>query len=111
LDGVRQNAKKSISCTLQAANSQCTAFGLPLNEKILVFQQQTGNYILAGNRILIIQLLNSGFIDELQVCIHPVSKGKGLELTDQIKEQVMLKPLNTKILNSGASVFHYEVAR
>jgi len=56
---------------LQAANSQCTAFRLPLNEKVLEFQQQTGNYILAGNRILIIHLLNSGFIDELQVCIHP----------------------------------------
>lgn len=79
----------------------------PLEEEILELKQQPGNDILVGSRSLIIQLLNSNLIDELQICIHPVIAGKGLLLFDQIKNKILLKLNRTKSLHSGAIVFYY----
>ena len=83
----------------------------PLNEEVLELKQQPGKDILVGSRSLIIQLLNSNLIDEFQICIHPVIQGKGLLLFDQIKDRIVLKLINTKLLNSGATVFCYEPIR
>lgn len=81
----------------------------PLDEKILELKQQSGKDILVGSRSLIIQLLNNNLIDEFQLCIHPVIEGKGLLLFDQIKDRILLKPIKTKSLFSGAIVFYYEL--
>lgn len=80
----------------------------PLDEEVLEFKQQSGKNILIGSRSLIIQLLNSNLIDELQICIHPIIEGKGLLLFDQITNRIMLRLLKTKALQSGATVFYYE---
>jgi len=82
-----------------------------LNEKVLELTQQSGKDILVGSRSLIIQLLNSNLIDEIQICIHPVIEGKGLRLFDQIRDRIMLKLIKTKTLKSGATVFYYEPTR
>lgn len=79
-----------------------------LNEKILELKQQAGKDILIGSRSLIIELLNSNLIDEFQICIHPIIEGKGLPLFDKIKDRIILKLVNTKILDSGVSIFYYE---
>ena len=83
----------------------------PLNNEVLELKQQAGKDILVGSRSLIIQLLNSSLIDELQICIHPVIEGKGLLLFDQITDRIMLKLIKTKSLSSGATVFYYEPTR
>jgi dihydrofolate reductase len=83
----------------------------PLNEKVLELKQQSGNDILIGSRSLIIQLLNSNLIDELQICIHPIIEGKGLRLFDQIRNRIMLKLNNTETLYSGATIFYYDPVR
>lgn len=80
----------------------------PLGGEVLALKQQSGKDILVGSRSLIIQLLNSNLIDELQICIHPIIEGKGLLLFDQIKDRIVLKLNKTKSLNSGATVFYYE---
>jgi dihydrofolate reductase len=80
----------------------------PLNEVVLELKQQADKDILIGSRSLIIQLLNSHLIDELQICIHPIIEGKGLKLFDQITERITLKLIKTKSLSSGATVFYYE---
>ena len=80
----------------------------PLDEEVLSLKQQPGKDILVGSRSLIIQLLNSHLIDELQICIHPIIEGKGLLLFDQIKDRIVLKLKDTKFLRSGATVFYYE---
>lgn len=80
----------------------------PLNEKINELKQQAGKDILIGSRSLIIELLNSNLIDEFQICIHPIIEGKGLPLFDQIKEEIILKLINTKILDSGVTIFYYQ---
>lgn len=85
-----------------------------LAEKSLVdvvseLKQQAGHPILVGSRSLIVQLLNSQLIDEFQICIHPVIEGKGLRLFDEINHRIMLKFNKTKSLNSGATIFYYEI--
>jgi len=79
----------------------------PLNENILELKEQSGKDILVGSRSLIIQLLNSNLIDELQICVHPIIEGKGLKLFDQITDRIMLKLNKTKTLSSGATILYY----
>jgi dihydrofolate reductase len=83
----------------------------PLEKEVLELKQQTGKDILVGSRSLIVQLLNSNLIDELQICIHPMIEGKGLRLFDQITGRIILNLLKTKSLSSGAIVFYYEPTR
>ena len=83
----------------------------PLDEEVLELKQKSGKDIFVGSRSLIIQLLNSNLIDELQICIHPVIEGKGLLLFEQITHRIMLKLIKTKSLSSGATVFYYEPTR
>lgn len=70
-----------------------------------------GKDILVGSRSLIIQLLNSRLVDELQICIHPVVEGKGLKLFELVGERLPLTLIKTKILDSGAIVLYYEPNR
>lgn len=83
----------------------------PLDEEVLELKQQVGKDILIGSRSLIVQLLNSNLIDELQICIHPIIEGKGLLLFDQIRNRIMLKLNKKKALDSGATIFYYEPIR
>lgn len=80
----------------------------PLDEEVLELKQKPGKDIFIGSRSLIIQLLNSNLLDELQICIHPVIEGQGLPLFDQIKSRIILKLVKTKSFNSGATVLYYE---
>lgn len=82
----------------------------PLNVSVLELRKQSGKDILIGSRSLIIQLLNSQLLDELQICIHPVIEGKGRLLFDQIKARIPLKLIRTKLLPSGVVVLYYEPA-
>jgi len=103
--------KLVFSDTLQHTGwNSATLAKKPLAEEILELKQQPGKDILIGSRSLIIQLLNNNLIDELQICIHPVIEGKGLLLFDEIKHRILLKLVNTKLLNSGAMVLYYEPA-
>lgn len=79
-----------------------------LKEEVLDLKRQAGKDILIGSRSLIIELLNRNLIDEFQICIHPIIEGKGLPLFDQIQDRIMLKLVNTKILDSGVTIFYYQ---
>ena len=79
----------------------------PLEEEVLELKRKPGKDISIGSRSLIIRLLNSNLIDELQLCVHPVIEGKGLLLFDQIKDRIMLKLSKTKSLSSGATILYY----
>lgn len=78
-----------------------------LEEEVLKLKQQSGKDISVGSRSLIIQLLNSNLIDELQICIHPLIEGRGLPLFDQIKGRTVFKLVKTKSFKSGAIVLYY----
>lgn len=104
--------KLVFSNTLKDTNwDTATLSDRSLNEKVLELKHQSVKDILVGSRSLIIQLLNSYLIDELQICVYPMIEGKGLRLFDQIKDRIMLKLIKTKTLYSGATVFYYEPIR
>src|SRR5690606_21274775 len=82
-----------------------------LEIEVFALKNQTGKDILVGSKSLIIQLLNSQLIDELQICVYPVIEGKGMLLFDQINDRIMLKCNKIKLLKSGATIFYYTPIR
>lgn len=109
---IDQIPKLVFSNTLKETNWATAALAdAPLTDKVRELKTQPGKDILIGSRSLIIQLLNSGLVDEFQICVHPVIEGKGLKLFEEIAGQVQLKLLGTKVLDSGAVVLGYGVVR
>ncbi|MEO7049573.1 MAG: dihydrofolate reductase family protein [Ferruginibacter sp.] len=83
----------------------------PIEEFVSELRQQAGKDILIGSRSLIIQLMKLNLIDELQICVHPVIAGSGLQLFTNIDETIILKQLKTKIFGFGAVVLYYELKK
>lgn len=79
-----------------------------LEEEVASLKQLPGKDILVGSPSLIIQLLNLGLIDELQLCIHPVLVGSGMQLFENINRKIKLKLLKVKRFESGAVILSYE---
>ena len=105
IDGV---PKIVFSGTLQETGWETAELAKgPLEQEVLKLKQQPGKDILIGSRSLIIQLLNSKLIDELQICIHPIIEGKGPLLFDQVAERVMLQLKGIKTFSSGTIVISY----
>jgi len=63
--------------------------------------------ILIGSPSLIVQSMQLGLVDELQLCIHPVILGKGLPLFKDITNRTLLKLLKSNPLPSGAIIHYY----
>lgn len=79
-----------------------------IKEEVLELKQQTGQDILVGSPSLIVALTQLQLIDEYQLCVHPVIVGSGLPLFKNINDQVVLKLLKTKSLNTGAIILYYQ---
>jgi len=82
-----------------------------LEETVLELKQQSGKPILVGSRSLLIQLLNSNLLDELQICVHPVLVGKGLPLFEKMDERKTFQLLETKSFSGGAQLLYYQPIR
>src|SRR5690606_22128472 len=80
-----------------------------LEEEVLDLRQGSGKDIYVGSRSLIIQLMQHGLIDELQLCVHPVIAGGGPPLFHDLKDRTPLKLNKTKTFTSGAVLFYYEL--
>jgi dihydrofolate reductase len=81
---------------------------LSLEQKVLELKKQHDKKILIGSRSLIVQLLDQGLIDELQLCVHPVVASGNLPLFDKIKGRTLFKLVSTKTFKAGAIVLYYE---
>ena len=81
-----------------------------IKEEITALRQQPGKDILVGSPSLIIESMNLNLVDELQLCIHPVIAGKGLQLFKNINDRTNLKLLRTKTFGGGAVILYYEPA-
>ncbi len=79
-----------------------------IEEEVTALRQQPGKDILVGSPGLIIQSMNLNLLDELQLCIHPVIAGKGLQLFENINDRTTLKLLRTKTFGGGAVILYYE---
>ena len=80
-----------------------------LEEEVLELRQQQGKDILVGSRSLIIQLFKLNFIDEFQLCIHPVVAGTGLPLFENMTDSIGLTLIKTKTFREGAIILYYEL--
>lgn len=82
-----------------------------LEEEILELKQSANDGdedIFIGSPGLIVQALNLGLVDELQLMIHPVIAGKGLQLFNDIHQRIELKLTKTKTFGCGAVILYYE---
>jgi dihydrofolate reductase len=82
----------------------------PLEEEVEELRTQPGNDIYVGSRSLILQLIDVNFLDELQLCIHPIIAGSGSYLFDGINHRRTLRLLKTKAFRDGAIILFYEPA-
>ena len=80
----------------------------PLEEEVLKLKQQPGNDIFVGSRSLIIQLLKSNLLDELQLCVYPVIAGSGMLLFENMDERKVIKMTKTRAFRGGAVILYYE---
>ena len=79
-----------------------------LKEEVLELKQQAGKDIFVGSRSLIIQLMKLNLIDEFQLCIYPMVKGKGLSLFENINDRIIFKLVKSKTFNGGAIILYYQ---
>lgn len=80
-----------------------------LKEEIEALKQQSGGDILLGSPSMIVQTLKLNLIDELQLAVHPVIAGSGLQLLKDIQQRSDLKLLKTKTFGCGAILPYYQV--
>lgn len=79
-----------------------------LDEEIRELKQLAGKDLFVGSPGLIVQAMNLGLVDELQLMIHPVIAGKGMQLFKDIHERIELKLVKTKTFGCGAVILYYE---
>jgi dihydrofolate reductase len=79
-----------------------------LEEEVKELRQQPGKDILVGSPSLIAALTKLNYINEYQLCIHPIIAGKGLQLFKGLNDSARLKLLKTKTFGSGAITLYYE---
>jgi dihydrofolate reductase len=84
-----------------------------LNERIAALKNDIkGSIIVPGSANLIQSLLNAGFVDEINMIIHPVVLGSGKRYLDIIDARNDLKLIGTQLYEmSGSMRLLYEVAR
>jgi dihydrofolate reductase len=70
-------------------------------------KRQEGKIISVGSLSIASQLFKENLIDEFWFAIHPVISGKGPRLFDGIDINTELKFVDSKKLNSGVVVLHY----
>ena len=81
-----------------------------LKDEVSALRTQLDKDIFVGSRSLIIQLMNLGLIDELQLMVHPVIAAGGLPLFENINGRTVLKLSKTKNFGSGAVIHYYRPA-
>ena len=79
-----------------------------IKEEVIALKQQPGKDVFVGSPGLIIESMNLNLIDELQLCIHPVIAGKGLQFFKNINDRTDLRLLKTKNFSGGAVLLYYE---
>jgi len=79
-----------------------------LQEEVAALKQQPGRDIFVGSPGLIVQSINLNLLDELQICVHPVISGPGLQLFENVNEKLNLRLIKTRHFTGGAVIFYYE---
>ena len=77
-------------------------------EELKKLKQQEGKNIqIFGSPGVVRSLMQEGLIDDLWIFIYPVIIGNGMPLFKDIKQQINLALVSSRILKSGAVALHY----
>jgi dihydrofolate reductase len=77
-------------------------------EELKKLKQQEGKNIqIFGSPGVVRSLTQEGLIDEYWIFVYPVIIGNGIPLFKDIKQQIDLTLVSSKILKSGAVALHY----
>ncbi|MGD2088076.1 MAG: dihydrofolate reductase family protein [Candidatus Aminicenantes bacterium] len=66
---------------------------------------------LFGGSILVTRLLNAGFVDEMQLSVHPILLGKGKPLFGEINKKIHFELIDTKTYSTGLVQLIYQKER
>lgn len=101
--------KLVFSRTIEATDWHSARFAKgPIEAEVSELKKQPGKDIYVGSRSLMVQLINLGLLDELQLMIHPVIGRARLPLFDGISERTTLKVKKMRNFSCGSVVVHYE---
>jgi len=83
-----------------------------IQEEMQKHKQKNGkNIIMFGSPSAGHTLLQCGLIDEYWLFVSPVLLGAGIPLFKNIKEQIKLRLMETKVFTCGVIGMHYEVSK
>ena len=80
-----------------------------LRDEVMALRNDGEKDMLVGSRSLIVSLLNLNFVDELQLCIHPLIAHQGLPFFSDISNKIPLKFIKTKTFSCGAVILYYQL--
>jgi dihydrofolate reductase len=105
--------KVVLSKTMQSSEiNKLTVVSGNINNEINKLKQQTGkNMLMFGSPSAAHSLMEHNLIDEYWLFINPVILGQGIPVFANIREQIKLKLLTTKVFACGVIGLHYSVER
>lgn len=101
--------KVVFSKSLDSAYGNTRIIRADLANEFLKLKQEPGNKISIGGVSLPSQLIALGLVDEFYFVVHPIIVGEGrrLLMDTSLQDQLNLKLVDSKILESGAVALHY----
>lgn len=105
-----KNAKKYVLSTTMKDSEAPNATIIKENviEELKKLKKQEGKKIqIFGSPGVVRSLIQEDVIDEYWIFIYPVIIGNGMPLFKDIKQQIDLTLVSSKILKSGAAALHY----
>ena len=80
-------------------------------EIIKIKEQKGGDVAIFGSGTIVQQLANLGLIDEYRLIVNPLILGKGRPLFKDIKDNLKLKLVKTRVFKNGNVLLFYEPAK
>ncbi len=107
----RKMTRVVISRTLDKVGSNTILIKDNIAAEILRLKQQPGrNLVLICGPDLLSTLVEFGLVDEYRLLIQPRVAGRGKTLFGNITQNLQLKLLSAKVLESGVVMHHYQSA-
>jgi dihydrofolate reductase len=106
---VRDMDKVVVSTTMENAGHNVLLIRDDIAQRIIALKAHTGSDILlyCGPR-LVSTLTELGLIDEYMLYVNPIVLGQGTQLFGNIKGELQMKLMKTKIFGSGVVLKYYQ---
>ena len=111
-EGMNKAEKIVFSRTLdQAAWNNTRVMKDNVIENIRDLKQSNGpDLTVLGSGSIVNQFADAGLIDEFQILIHPIALNQGTPILNELKNNLELKLVNSKMFESGNALLVYQPA-